>query len=209
MRKVYRYRLVITGVGGQGILLLSEVIGRAAIMADLDIRMGEVHGMAQRGGSVMTTINIGEVSYSPLVKEGGADCILGLEPLETLRCLKYLKKDGIVLYSIDTVVPPLPVLLQQESYPSLEEIRSKLLQRTKHVYSINGGRLAKEAGSVITLNSVMLGAFSVLGNVAIGRKVFRDALKERVPPKFVDINLRAFDLGVREAEELRGAATKA
>lgn len=185
--------VLISGVGGQGILLISNILGKAAIMQGYKVRGSEVHGMAQRGGSVVAHVRIGDV-YSPLIPEGEADYLLALEPLESLRYLNYLKQGCRALISSFTIPPALSIS-KIGRYPELDSI-VKNLEKYAQVYIVDALSLAKQAGSVLTMNVVMLGALSAL-EFPIPEDILIQAMLSLVPEKTREINLKAFELGKR------------
>jgi indolepyruvate ferredoxin oxidoreductase beta subunit len=188
--------IVIVGVGGQGVILISDVIGRAAVKAGKPVRGAETHGMAQRGGSVVNHTRIG-CRYSPMVPTGGADVLLALEPAEALRFAHFLSRDGIALINTNPVLP-VTVTTGKASYPSLDEIISPLAEVCKDVRAMDATALAKEAGTAQAMNVVMLGSLSRY--IPLPEDMLIDAISEVVPPKYLDINKRAFDLGKAEVE---------
>lgn len=188
--------IVIVGVGGQGVILISDVIGRAAVKAGKPVRGAETHGMAQRGGSVVNHTRIG-CRYSPMVSSGGADIILALEPAEALRFAHFLSSDGVALVNINPVLP-VTVTTGKAHYPSLEEIVSPMRGICKEVKAMDATALAKKAGTAQAMNVVMLGALAKY--IPLPENTLIDAIREVVPPKYLDINRRAFDLGKAEVE---------
>jgi indolepyruvate ferredoxin oxidoreductase beta subunit len=191
--KESKYDLVIAGVGGQGVVLISDVIGRAATNAGIPVRGAETHGMAQRGGSVVNHTRIGS-KYSPMVAAGHADALLALEPAEALRFADYLAPNGVALVN---TVPVLPVTVTtgKFSYPSLEDLLAPLRKRSK-VISFDATALARKAGAAQAMNVVMLGAISRY--LPLDEQAVIDALMEAVPEKYKDANLKAFMLGKAE-----------
>lgn len=188
--------IVIVGVGGQGVILISDVIGRAAVKAGKPVRGAETHGMAQRGGSVINHTRIG-CRYSPMVSSGGADVLLALEPAEALRFAHFLSPEGVALVNTNPVLP-VTVTTGKSRYPSLEEIISPLRSVCKEVKAMDATALAKGAGTAQAMNVVMLGALSKY--IPLSEEMLMDAIREVVPPKYLDINRRAFDLGKAEVE---------
>ncbi|NOZ59108.1 MAG: indolepyruvate oxidoreductase subunit beta [Euryarchaeota archaeon] len=187
--------ILIAGVGGQGIILLSDVLGNAAISSGLSVRGSETHGMAQRGGSVVAHVRIGE-ARSPLIPRGRADYLLALEPLEALRYLDYLKEGCLAAVSTSPI-PPASVHAKVAGYPCVEEVLEELSEYAE-VFRVNALKLAKRAGAVLTANVVMLGALSALPGFPLDAQTLRESVASRVPPKTVEMNLKAFNLG-REA----------
>jgi indolepyruvate ferredoxin oxidoreductase beta subunit len=188
--------IVIVGVGGQGVILISDVIGRAAVKAGKPVRGAETHGMAQRGGSVINYTRIG-CKYSPVVPSGGADVLLALEPAEALRFAHFLSSDGVVLVNINPVLP-VTVTTGNARYPPLDEIVSPLRAVCKEMKTMDATVLAKQAGTAQAMNVVMLGALAKY--IPLPEEMLIDAIREVVPPKYLDVNRRAFDLGKAEVE---------
>jgi indolepyruvate ferredoxin oxidoreductase, beta subunit len=188
--------IVIVGVGGQGVILISDVLGRAAVKAKVPVRGAETHGMAQRGGSVINHTRLG-CSLSPMVPPGGADVLLALEPAEALRFGSYLSKDGVALVNTTSVLPA-TVTAGSCSYPSLDEIISPLKEICRDVMPMDATALARKAGTAQAMNVVMLGALS--RHIPISEDLLIEALTEVVPRKHLDANKRAFELGKAEVE---------
>jgi len=195
------FNMVLAGVGGQGILLAAEILGTAAIKERLDVRVSEVHGMAQRGGAVVSMVRIGENVLSPLVLDGNADVILGFEPMETLRNAKYASEKTLIIMGDEQISPP-ALTLRGESYPRIDEILEKLKRFSKNVIMVEALRLAKEAGSSLVQNVVLLGALIATGKTPIKKESLVEALKELVPAKYLDINMKAFELGYQYVKNL-------
>lgn len=177
--------ILIVGVGGQGTLLASRVLGKYALDKGYDVKLSEVHGMAQRGGSVMTYVRIGEKIASPIIDEGGADLILAFEKLEALRYAHYLKEGGETLYSTQEIMP-MPVVTGAAEYP--QGIEAKLKGT-----GIDALSLALEAGNAKSANAVMLGALCKKMN--FDREPFEAALLASIPQKTAEMNKKAFELG--------------
>lgn len=182
--------VMIVGVGGQGTLLASRVLGAAMIASGYDVKVSEVHGMSQRGGSVVTYVRAGEKVYSPIVNMGEADLILAFEQLEAARWLPYLKKDGKLITSTQQI-DPMPVVTGAARYPDgvLEAIRgagAKLL-------TVDALQLAMEAGSAKAVNVVLIGVMA--RQTAIDKEVWLEAVRTTVPPRFLELNLKAFEAG--------------
>ena len=183
-------KIMIVGVGGQGTLLASRIIGLAAKDSGYDVKLSEVHGMSQRGGSVVTYVKYGDNDiYSPVICEGEADVILSFEQLETARWLKYLKPNGCIVTS-DQKINPMPVITGNASYP--DELLDKMKLLGIKIISGNAIDIARQAGNEKATNVVMIGmAAEVLG---LSKEKLRDAVGQCVPAKAKDINLKAFDL---------------
>ncbi len=188
-----RLRLLVVGVGGQGILLFSRILGEAALAAGLPIVMSEVHGMAQRGGVVETNIVLGGIR-SPLISEGEADLLVGLEPVETLRALPRARKDTVILSSTDPVIPQI-VKDGLAQYPDLSEALNRLRENFEKVYLFSAEKLAKEAGTSRAANVVTLGALAGTGILEIPDELWVESIRRAVKPKYLEANLRAFELG--------------
>jgi indolepyruvate ferredoxin oxidoreductase beta subunit len=189
--------ILISGVGGQGVILASDVICETAIGAGYDVKKTDTLGMAQRGGSVTSHVRLGERVWSPIIRDGNVDLMLSFEKLEAARWGHYLH-EAIVN---DYMQPPLSCGLGKETYPSHEEIAAALTRRTDKVYFVDGNARAKELGNVRTLNIFMLGCLSVFAPVEAD--VWRESIRLRLPERLVDINLKAFDLGRKEIEGVR------
>ncbi len=195
-----RVNLEIVGVGGQGILTSSQVIGSAALENDLDVYMSEVHGMAQRGGVVVTTVKIGEEVYSPLIGKGDADVVLGFEPVETYRAIEQASDDTWVVTNTEPIVP-FTVSVGDESYPNIEEkILPGLKDCTDKLIALNAEDLAKEAGAAITQNIVMIGALTATGILPLSKEEILGSVIENVPDKFEELNKTAFEKGYEKTK---------
>jgi indolepyruvate ferredoxin oxidoreductase beta subunit len=186
---------MIVGVGGQGTLLTSRVLGAAAVKAGYDVKMSEVHGMAQRGGSVITYVRIGKNVNSPIIEKGEADILLCFEKLEALRWIDYAKKDGAIIIN-DQQIDPMPVIIGKAKYP--EGIVEKIHAAYSNVHSINALDAAKKLGNIKALNIVMLGLMAK--STKIDQETWHEAIQETVKEKFVELNLKAFDEGYHMAE---------
>lgn len=182
--------VMIVGVGGQGTLLASRVLGNVAIKMGYDVKVSEVHGMSQRGGSVVTYVKYGEKVHSPLVSKGEADILLAFEELEAYRWMPYLSKDGALIVNTQQM-DPMPVIIGAAQYP--ESILDKIKAKIGRVIALDALKLALEAGTVKAVNVVLLGQMAK--NMEVDKDVWLEALKETVPPKFLDMNVKAFDLG--------------
>ena len=188
--------LVIVGVGGQGVILISDVIGRAAVMAGKPVCGAETHGMAQRGGSVINHTRIG-CRFSPMVASGGADVLVALEPAEALRFAQFLAADGVALVNTRAVLPS-TVTGGKAEYPPLRELLAPLRAHSSKVMAMDATALAEIAGSAQAMNVVMLGALSRL--IPLSEDLILQALSLVVPPRFLEVNKKAFALGKAEVE---------
>ncbi|NLY19355.1 MAG: indolepyruvate oxidoreductase subunit beta [Clostridiaceae bacterium] len=186
--------VMIAGVGGQGTLLTSRVIGAAAIKAGYDVKMSEVHGMSQRGGSVITYVRIGSDVKSPAIEKGEADILLCFEKLEALRWLDYANKDGTIIIN-DQKIDPMPVITGKAKYP--ENIVQNIKARFKNVYTIDALDTAKRLGNIKVLNIIMVGLLAK--STGIPADTWREAIRETVKEKFVELNLKAFEEGYKIA----------
>lgn len=182
--------VLIVGVGGQGTLLASRLLGNAVISCGYDVKVSEVHGMSQRGGSVVTYVRYGEQVSSPIIEQGEADMIIAFELLEAARYLSFLKKGGTVVVN-NQQIDPMPVITGTAEYPN--EILEKMESAGIRTVAIDALKLAEEAGSSKAVNVVLMGV--VAREMEIEKEVWVRTIRETVPPKFVDMNLNAFELG--------------
>ena len=178
--------VMVVGVGGQGTLLTSRIIGKTALQAGLDVKLSEVHGMAQRGGSVVTFVRFGKSVKEPVVEEGEADILIAFERLEAMRYAHYLKKDGVIVVNYCRI-DPMTVVIGASSYP--ENIIENL-KKEHVVYTIDGGAVAKELGNSKVLNSVVLGLSAK--HIGFDKDEWLNVVRTTVPPKTVEINEKAF-----------------
>ena len=184
-----RADIILSGVGGQGILSIAAVIGEAALKEGLYMKQAEVHGMSQRGGSVVTYVKYGEKVYSPIIDRGEADLILAFEMLEAMRALPYLKKGGKMIANTQQM-NPMPVITGAMEYP--EDIQKKLESKI-NLQAVDALKLAGEAGNIKAVNVVLIGLLAK--SMDVDKQVWLDSIKETVPEKFVEMNLKAFELG--------------
>ena len=187
--------VILSGVGGQGILLAGEVLATTAMISGFDAKKSEVHGMAQRGGSVVAHVRFGEKVYSPMAKLGEADYLLAFERLEALRYLPMLKAGGTVVMNDQRIVP-LSVTFGAGTYP--EKVEEMLAERAKAVEVIPALEIARELGNPNVVNLVMLGALSRF--LPFPPETWEKSLEERVPKKFLDLNRKAFARGAQAAQ---------
>ena len=190
-------RIFFTGVGGQGTLTATILLAQAAMAKDLPVTAGEVHGMAQRGGVVESTLLIGGFA-SPRIAKGEADILLGFEPLETLRALPYLKKGGTVV-SNEEIIPPIGVTMGREQYPDMDALRAKTEACAGRALFLPCLSLGIKAGAVQCGNLSLMAAMCATGVLPITPDDLADTVRTRLKPKLVDMNLRAIDLGVEAA----------
>lgn len=181
--------IMIVGVGGQGTLLASRILGNTVINEGYDVKVSEVHGMSQRGGSVVTYVKFGDKVYSPIIDRGEADIILAFEMLEAYRAMPYLKKGGKIIVNSQEI-DPMPVITGAAKYP--ESILDKMSKKVD-VLSVDALKLANEAGNSKAVNVVLIGIMAK--NTSIEYDKWVETIKTTVPEKFLDVNLKAFDLG--------------
>ena len=182
--------VVIVGVGGQGTLLASRVLGSAMLSQGVDVKVSEVHGMSQRGGSVVTYVRYGDKVYSPIIAQGEADVLLAFEALEAARYLPWLKPEGTVVVNTQQM-DPMPVVTGVAEYP--KDILGKVREQGVKVVALDALGMAEEAGSSKAVNVVLIGAMAK--KLDLPKEVWIDTIKETVPSKFIDMNLKAFELG--------------
>jgi indolepyruvate ferredoxin oxidoreductase beta subunit len=182
--------IVIAGVGGQGTLLASRLIGAVATDSGYDVKVSEVHGMAQRGGSVITYVRYGENVISPIIPLGEADYILAFEQLEAFRWTPYLKKGGTLIMNTQQI-EPMPVITGTAKYP--EDIEKTLKEKVDNCYFLYALDLAVQAGSKKAVNCVLIGKLAKM--MEFDKNIWIDAIKKTVPAKFIDMNIKAFESG--------------
>ena len=178
--------IMIVGVGGQGTLLTSRIIGKTALAAGFDVKLSEVHGMAQRGGSVVTFVRFGKKVYEPVCEEGTVDLLISFERLEAKRYAHFLKKDGVMIVN-DTRIDPMTVVVGAAQYPEgiIEE-----LEKSHNLYKIDAGEVAKELGNSKVLNTVVLGLAAK--HIGFDKEMWIEILQKTVPQKTIEINTTAF-----------------
>jgi len=188
-----KMRIFLAGVGGQGTLTATNLISLIALDKNIDVTSGEIHGMAQRGGIVESTVLLGGY-LSPKIDVGEADVLLGFEPVETLRALKYLKKGGTIVWNAEPTYP-VGVSTGMEKYPEMEYIEEKINECAKHSYKLSCIKLAKKAGTTKCANIVLLGAFFAIDESPFTLNDLIDGIKKHMSPKIQDINIKAAKLG--------------
>ena len=191
-------RLVIVAVGGQGNLLASSVLGEAALLCGIPLNMSEIHGMAQRGGVVESSLVFGD-ARSTIISDGEADLLVGFEPAETLRALGKCNSNTVVITNLAPLMP-FTVNIGQGAYPDLKELQELIRKKTKKLIAFNAAALAKEAGNVLSVNMVLLGALVQTGILPLTVDQVKEAMKTKTKKAFLDSNLKAFDLGYAAAE---------
>ena len=190
-------RLIIVAVGGQGNLLASKVLGEAALLADIPVRMSEIHGMAQRGGVVESAVVFGDAA-STIISDGEADVLLGFEPSETLRALNKCNADTVVITNTSPL-PPFTVAIGKGTYPDLKAVQELIRSKTAKLIAFDARALAKQAGNVMSLNMVLLGSLIQTGIMPVSADNVKEAIRTSTKKAFVDINIKAFELGFEAA----------
>ena len=190
-------RLVIVAVGGQGNLLASSVLGEAALLSGVPLHMSEVHGMAQRGGVVESALVFGGAN-STIISDGEADVLVGFEPAETLRALNKCNTSTVVITNLAPLMP-FTVNIGMGVYPDLAELQELIRAKANKLIAFNAAALAKEAGNVLSVNMVLLGALTQTGVLPFAVDTVKEAMKRKTKKDFLDSNLKAFDLGYAEA----------
>lgn len=193
--------IVVSGVGGQGVLLASNLIGNAAMLSGLDARVTETHGLSQRGGSLISFVRVGREVHAPLIDPGSADYIISMELLEGLRSIVYSGRHTIHIANLSKVLPA-TVLSGKAKYPLVEEIKAKIASSAQDAFFLDAASLAIQAGKVLYQNVVLVGFFAGISNVA-EPKFYQDAIREFVPAKSVEVNLKAFELGLNASQEAK------
>lgn len=186
--------IVLTGVGGQGVITAANLLGKAAVKAKIGVFVSEIHGMAQRGGAVVCTVRMGDVS-SPLLPSGTADVLVSMEPVEALRNIYYVNKKTIIITDKNPIIP-FTVAVGGEQYPKVEEIFKELSAHAK-LYPVDALQIAKEAGAIITKNTVMLGALAASEVLPFKPEVLLETILEDISEKYKDVNKKAFESGMK------------
>ncbi|NHI83249.1 MAG: indolepyruvate ferredoxin oxidoreductase subunit beta [Candidatus Thorarchaeota archaeon] len=193
--------IVISGVGGQGVLTLAEILAKSALSQSYNVRVGEIHGMAQRGGHVVCTVRIGKNAYGPVVDAGTAQLLIGFEPIETLREIQTIAKDGHVLMN-SHILYPVAVSMGQVEYPKHEEIVTNIKKFTNNLVEIDAMKLAIQAGSSRSLNMVMFGGLIGTGIIPISEESALKEIRNAFPKKFEIVNTTAFQLGLQAVQSV-------
>ena len=184
------YSIYICGVGGQGIIKTSVIIGEAAMNQGLDVVMSEIHGMSQRGGSVSTELKIGDFNSS-IIPDNTADMLLSFEPIETIRGLHKVNKDSKIVFNTHQIVPS----SSNVAYPDINTITNSLKENFAHVLPVDATKLALDAGNILSLNMVLLGAVTADDNFPLSKDSVIDAMKNNLKEKFHDLNIKAIESG--------------
>jgi indolepyruvate ferredoxin oxidoreductase beta subunit len=194
------FNIVIAGVGGQGVILMSELLGNAAVADGLNVRGSEVLGMAVRGGSVSSTIRLGDEALAPLAPAGKADVLVGMEPAETLRNVGNISEKTLVIMNMEKVVP-FTVSSLGVTYPELDTIVDNIHKATDNLIQMNATQIAAEAGSTQSANVVMLGALFGQGQLPISIETVKNEINARFNERVAPINIKAFNLGYEEVQK--------
>lgn len=193
------YNIYISGVGGQGIIKTSVIMGEAAMKSDLSVVVGEIHGMSQRGGVVSTQMKIGD-SRSPIIEEGKADLLLAFEPLEALRAVNMINKDSYVVTNTSSIYP-FNIRQSEHPYPELPTIINELESHARKVIALDADGIAKEAGHILAVNMVMLGAVAAIPGFPVDKQVIIESMQNNLPEKSIPVNLKAFEEGFKFCSE--------
>lgn len=193
------YNIYICGIGGQGIIKTSIVIGQTALKEKQHVVMSEIHGMSQRGGVVSTELKIGG-DESPIIQDGGADLVLAFEPVEALRALEKTNNDTVVVVNTSIVLPS-TINQQDVEYPNVEDIISELESKVSKVYTMDAKQIALTAGHPLSMNMAMLGGVSAINTFPLEKEDVIQTMKENLPPKSIEINLKAFELGYNSCND--------
>ena len=192
---MHPYNIYISGVGGQGIIKTSIIMGESAMKSDLSVVVGEIHGMAQRGGMVSTQMKIGD-SHSPLIEEGKADLLLAFEPLEALRAINMINENSYVVMNTAPIYP-FNIRQSEHLYPELSSIIGELESHAKKVIAMDAEGIAKRAGHILSVNMVMLGGAAAIPEFPLDKSIIMEIMKDNLPEKSIPINVKAFEDGFR------------
>ncbi len=187
------YNIYICGVGGQGIIKTSMVIGEASISDEINVSMSEIHGMSQRGGVVSTELKIGDV-HSSIIPNGDADILLAFEPVEAVRALNKVNKNTYIIFNTSPIIPS-TIFVNNQRYPNLDDIILELENSSDFVFPIAAEKIALDAGHILSLNMVMLGAACAVDSFPISKDAIVESMKNNLPEKSIDINFNAFNQG--------------
>ena len=186
--------LIFTGVGGQGVVVLSDIFCEAALLDGFDVAKAEIHGMAQRGGSISAHVRVGDKVLSPLIEKGKSDVIVGFEVLETARALPMLKPKGTVVVNTK-YIPPNSSLAASAKPLTSEALLALIREKALNVYEVDGIALASKLGNLMVVNTVLLGAVSALPEIPVKQESFQQAISGRLKEKYIKLNLQAFQMG--------------
>lgn len=194
--------VAITGVGGQGVLTLAEILAKAALADSHNVRVGEIHGMAQRGGHVVCTVRIGEGAKGPIIDSGTAHLVVGFEPVETVREAHMVGKDGYILVN-SHIQYPVAVSMGKAEYPGEDIIQKAFKEFSERILEFDAMELATQAGSTRAMNMVMFGAIIGTGIVPVNKETAIDVIRSAFPAKFSEVNIEAFNLGFDRIQEMK------
>ena len=197
MKNIYKIQLI--GVGGQGTIKASTIIGEAAMKKGLNVVMSEVHGMAQRGGTVVTEFKIGDAD-SPLIEEGAADLLIAFEPAEALRAINKVNENTFMIVNRSPIIP-FTVSLGISQYPELSSVFEELESNIKNIVIMDAQKIAKKAGNIIAENMVLLGAACATPGFPVSKELIIQSMKENLPQQSLEVNLAAFEKGFLEVKE--------
>jgi indolepyruvate ferredoxin oxidoreductase, beta subunit len=201
---VKELNIILGGVGGQGVILMSDLLGHAAVEEGLEIQGSEVLGMAQRGGSVFSNIRLGSGVTAPLTPQGKCDILVSLEASEALRYVRELNANSLVIINT-TEIKPYTVSTGESTYPELDSILEMVRRVTDHIITIDATQIAREAGNLLATNTAMLGALFGSGRLPVKVETIKELIQSRVPPKAIAANLKAFDIGFETVADLLNA----
>lgn len=193
------YNIYICGIGGQGIIKTSIVIGQCALKEDKNVVMSEIHGMSQRGGVVSTELKIGD-DQSPIIAKGSADLVLAFEPVEALRALEKTNKNTEIVVNTSKVLPS-TINQQNVEYPDIDDILSELNSKVSNVYDMDANQIALDAGHPLSMNMAMLGGVTAMDSFVLDKNNIIETMKENLPPKSIDINIKAFNEGYNSCKK--------
>jgi indolepyruvate ferredoxin oxidoreductase beta subunit len=198
---IEEFNVVIAGVGGTGVLTIAHILGSSALSAGLQLVQSELHGMSQRGGSVSTHLRMGTHVYGPTFPDGTGDLLIGMEPIETLRNIRSVRNAGTVVFNTYEI-RPLSLSILKKDYPSLDLLIQEMKRFCQNVYSVAATRIAKEMGAPIVANIVLLGAAMAKGSIPIDSEIVIEEIKNTVPERFIDLNVKAYETGLKAVSKL-------
>lgn len=201
LRALEAVRIFFTGVGGQGTLLATRMVGEAALAEGLPVTMSEIHGMAQRGGVVESSVVIGD-AFSPTIPDGEADILMAFEPLEALRAIPKCHAGSLIIANTVPIVP-FTVAVGQSTYPEMAELHDTIKEKISNLLWLDAVELARNAGSERASNTVLVGVLAGISRLPIAQNSWEEALKRTLPPRLLDINRQAFEAGYAFAAEAR------
>ena len=193
------YNIYISGVGGQGIIKTSVIMGEAAMQSGLSVVVGEIHGMSQRGGVVSTQMKIGD-SHSPIIEKGKADLLLAFEPLEALRAINMINKDSYVVVNTSTIYP-FNIKQSEYPYPELSVLLDEIESQAKKVIALDADGIAKKAGDILSVNMVLLGAATAIPGFPVDKETIIKSMQDNLPKKSLPINQEAFEEGFKFCQQ--------